>query len=89
MVRWAAREPAWARGVPRAEMKIEGVGLMDVRDCTQVEVSGLTTGFSVAVDGIGRARRAIALTIGWEGCARRAERIWEPFDTAVSVKSAD
>lgn len=39
MLRWAARLPAWARVVPRAERKMEGGGERVERWVGQVEVS--------------------------------------------------
>ena len=46
--------------MPRAERKIEGVGLRDANDCAQADVLGLMTGFRVVEEGVGRVRRAIA-----------------------------
>lgn len=63
MRRWAAKEPACARVVPRAEMKSEGVGVMDVSFSDQLEVSGETKGWSFASCDLGSRRETM-----WEVC---------------------
>ena len=78
MARWAAREPAWARVVPRAEKRMVGAGWMLVRSEGHAELSFSRCGVRfVEVVVVGRARRErVWIWIGgWE---RRVWRMWEP-----------
>lgn len=79
MLRWAARLPAWARVVPRAERKMEGGGERVERWVGQVEVSVEVTGWILECgSGVDGARRARAVTVVMEERFRRVERIWDP-----------
>ena len=79
MARCAAREPAAALVVPKAERRTLGGGLREDMVVGQslgvAEMCGWRVGVSEAV---GRVRRAMAWMVGWEGRVERTERIWEP-----------
>lgn len=57
----AAKEPAWARVVPRAEKNIEGEELKEVSCVDQVEVSVETRGWSLASFDLGSRRDTIGV----------------------------
>lgn len=77
IARWAATLPACERVVPRAEKRIEGVGMMELScegHCAlSVEVRACSLGAVLA-----GARRARVCTAEMEECERRVERMCEP-----------
>lgn len=79
MSRCAAKLPAWARVVPRAEKKRDGGGVRARMSAAQVEVSGDMMAWSLEEESaVGGVRRAWAVMLVMDGWARRVLRIWEP-----------
>lgn len=74
MRRWAAREPAADLVVPRAEMKREGVGVMEVKLVGHWVVSDEVRGWSLG-SVVGGARRESEEIVVIEGWARRVVRM--------------
>lgn len=65
--------------VPRPERKILGVGERDRSFAGHFELSDSIIGRRFAEDVVGRSRRAIAWTMGWEARDVRVVRMWEPY----------
>ena len=82
MARWAGREPAFARVVPRAERNRDGGGASVLRVEAQVLESGRMSGWSfeeVGPPGVeGRGRRVGAWMVLMVGWVRRVVSIWLP-----------
>lgn len=91
MARWAAKEPAWPRVVPREEKKMDGGGarvesLVDQVDVSE-EVRGCNFGEGVASLG---SRRERAWMLEMVGRVRRVERMCEPCNCTVrAMKGCD